>query len=79
MRHACQLLVLLVLAIPVTASAWEESEDHWAFRNPARREPPARDSLKHAARVRNPIDRFVLRRLETAADRSSFIVWQPYF
>ena len=65
MRHAFRFFVLLVLALPV-AAAGDEPELHWAFRKPARLKPPARDSLKHAARVRNPIDRFVLGRLETA-------------
>ena len=85
MRHAFRFLVLLPLALPATAVAWDEPEIHWAFRKPTRPEPPARDSLKHAARVRNPIDRFVLQRLETArlepapqADRRA-LVRRAYF
>ena len=85
MRHAFWFLVLLVLALPATAVAQDEPEIHWAFRKPTRPEPPARDSLKHAARVRNPIDRFVVQRLETAglepapqADRRA-LVRRAYF
>ena len=56
MRHAFRFLVLLVVVLPATAVAQEEPEVHWAFRKPTRPEPPSRDSLKQAARVRNPID-----------------------
>jgi hypothetical protein len=84
MRHAYWFLVLLVLALPATA-AGDEPEIHWAFRKPTRPELPARDSLKQAARVRNPIDRFVLQRLESAglppapqADRRT-LVRRAYF
>ena len=66
MRHACWFFFLLVLALPRTADSWDEPDIHWAFRKPASPQPPARDSLKHAARVRNPIDHFVLQRLEAA-------------
>jgi mono/diheme cytochrome c family protein len=38
-----------------------DARDHWAFRLPVRPAPPA---VKDTARVRNPIDRFVLARLE---------------
>ncbi len=38
-------------------------EAHWAFRQPERVEPPA---VKDESWVRNPIDRFILARLETA-------------
>jgi mono/diheme cytochrome c family protein len=37
------------------------AKKHWAFIAPVRPEPPA---VKNAARVRNPIDRFILARLE---------------
>ncbi|MFP6857108.1 MAG: DUF1549 and DUF1553 domain-containing protein, partial [Roseibacillus sp.] len=36
----------------------------WAFRKPVSPKPPVRDSLKHAAKIRNPIDQFILKRLE---------------
>lgn len=39
-----------------------EYQDHWAFRPVARPEPPA---VQREAWVRNPIDRFVLRKLES--------------
>jgi len=66
MWHACLFLVLLVLAVPANAAAQDEPDVHWAFRKPTRPEPQARDSLSDAAVVRNPIDQFVLKRLEGA-------------
>src|SRR5262245_31666259 len=66
MRSACRLLFLLVLAFPASPVTRAQSPTHWAFRKPSRPEPPARDSLKHAENVRNPIDQFVLQRLEAA-------------
>ncbi|MBT6153762.1 MAG: DUF1549 domain-containing protein, partial [Planctomycetaceae bacterium] len=85
MRLAFRFFVLLLLVYPATAAVGEEPESHWAFRKPTRPEPPARDSLKHAARVRSPIDQFVLQRLETAnlepapqADRRA-LVRRAYF
>ena len=51
MRLAFRFFVLLLLVYPATAAVGEEPESHWAFRKPTRPEPPARDSLKHAARV----------------------------
>ena len=38
-----------------------EELSHWAFQTPARPEPPV---VQNAARVRNPIDAFLLRKLE---------------
>ncbi len=64
MRHACLFLVLL--AVPAHAAAQDEPDVHWAFRKPTRPEPQPRDSLSEAAVVRNPIDQFVLKRLEGA-------------
>jgi hypothetical protein len=43
------------------ALANEPGAGHWAFRAPVR---PAEPAVKDAARVRNPIDRFILARLE---------------
>ena len=65
MRRVCRSLVLLLLAVPSTAAAWDESDVHWAYRKPTCPEPTARDVLKHGETVRNPIDRFVLERLES--------------
>ena len=85
MRHACRLLVLFVLTLPASSDAQDNPEVHWAFRRPTRAAPPAHDSLKHARRVRNPIDRFVLHRLESEglepappADRT-VLVRRAYF
>ncbi|MGH9310742.1 MAG: PSD1 and planctomycete cytochrome C domain-containing protein, partial [Vicinamibacterales bacterium] len=43
------------------AAATDDLEEHWAYVKPARPEPPA---VANASWVRNPIDRFVLARLE---------------
>ena len=37
------------------------TSEHWAYRKPVRPDPPA---VANAAWIRNPIDRFVLARLE---------------
>jgi hypothetical protein len=66
MRSACRFLVLLAFAFPATPLTRAQAPTHWAFRKLTRPEPPARDSLKHTERVRNPIDQFVLQRLEAA-------------
>ncbi len=84
MRHMGRFFVVIVLAFPVT-KAQDNPELHWAFRTPGRTVPPKRDSLKYAQRVRNPIDRFVLHRLEQAqlepappADRA-VLIRRAYF
>ena len=64
MRKKVQLL--LALTFPATPTTRAQDQTHWAFRKPSHPEPPARDSLKHAQKVRNPIDQFVLHRLEKA-------------
>jgi hypothetical protein len=58
-------------------SAASESSDHWAFRRPIQPELP---QVQEASWTRNPIDRFVLARLEkeglkpsTEADRTTLI------
>ena len=48
--------------------ATTRKSDHWAFRPPQRRVPPA---VKQEAWARNPIDRFVLARLEKKGIRPS--------
>ena len=64
------LIVLLPAVQPEPAVAAEvtkpPAEIHWSFRTPTRPTPPDRKSLGHAARVRNPIDQFVLKRVEKA-------------
>ncbi len=66
MPHACRFIVLSVVASLCGTVASAEPELHWAFRTPTAQEPPTIDSLKHSATVRNPIDQYVLRRLESA-------------
>ena len=66
MRRICWFLVLVFLTHFGTVSARGESTGHWAFEKPVRPQPPARDSLKQSASVRNPIDQFVLKQLEAA-------------
>jgi hypothetical protein len=56
------LLTLLALASPALAEP-HASSAHWAFTPPARRDAPA---VRDAARVRNPIDAFLLSKLEAA-------------
>src|SRR5262245_55527600 len=56
-----RLLPLLALALPATAAA--DEAPHWAFPPPRRPEAP---TVKDAAWVRNPIDSFILARLEKA-------------
>jgi hypothetical protein len=53
-------LCLVALAGPAAALAAEPA-DHWAFRAPQRPDLPM---VKNASWVRNPIDRFILARLE---------------
>ncbi|MDP7273867.1 MAG: DUF1549 and DUF1553 domain-containing protein [Planctomycetaceae bacterium] len=67
------LATLVVLACAVQAEravaadpAKPPEEIHWAFRKPTRPTPPDRKSLKPTARVRNPIDQFVLQQLGEA-------------
>ncbi len=85
MRRACWFLVALFLAGSSMARAGDETKAHWAFRKPIGHQPPARDSLKFADRIRNPIDQFVLQRLQAAglepageADRGT-LVRRAYF
>ena len=77
------LLTLLGLGQVVTAADVDSLP--WAFRKPAQVEPPARELLKHADRVRNPIDQFILMRLSESdmesapeADRYT-LVRRAYF
>jgi hypothetical protein len=54
------LLLLLAVAAPAAAA----DEDHWAWRKPARPAVPHISNLKFE--IRNPIDHFILARLEAA-------------
>ena len=61
------LFIFFAVSCLSSAAADEETEELlWSLRKPIRFEPPALISLQHSARVRNPIDQFVLRRLEDA-------------
>ena len=83
--HRVREIVLLVAGLaPVVATADDDST-HWSFRRPVHVEPPPVESLRHADTVRNPIDQFVLARLESgdlepapAADRT-VLVRRAYF
>ena len=64
-------------AWPVDPRTAAETSDHWAFRRPVRPDPP---KVGDSSWVRNPIDRFVLARLEKEglqpspeADRATLI------
>ena len=85
MSSSRRFLVLLVLVLPATSAVSQEAEVHWSFRSATRPEPPALAALQNAERVRNPIDQFVLQRLEQAglepaaeADRAT-LVRRAYF
>ena len=85
MRQGVRLFGLLAVFLPATAAAWNQPPAHWAFRRPDRPEPPQIDSPRFTSRVRNPIDRFVLKRLQAAdlepaptADRVT-LVRRAYF
>ena len=78
MWRTCSLLVLLVLVFFDGVTTSEEPDLHWAFRQPIQPEPPTLKSP--AAAVRNPIDQFILKRLEIedlepapTADRATLI------
>jgi hypothetical protein len=72
--HRSVIGLLGVLATALSAPAAEEyvipaaKQEHWAWKQPARPLPPA---VKEAAWARNPIDRFILARLEAAGLRPS--------
>lgn len=60
-------LFIFVAVSCLSSAAGEETEELlWSLRKPVAPEPPALSSLRHSAQVRNPIDQFVLRRLEDA-------------
>jgi len=66
-----QRLVVLTLAILSTcldgvATAEDLSDLPWSFQKVIAHEPAPVESLRHADRVRNPIDRFVLKQLQDA-------------
>ena len=56
--------IAFVLIFAALACGDDDREVPWSFAKPQRPEVPARDSLKHGARIANAIDAFVLRRLE---------------
>ncbi len=60
-----RLLSTFMLALIVTSlgAVAPPTPTHWAFRPPSR---PSLPSLQNAARVRTPVDRFILARLEAA-------------
>src|SRR5438093_247333 len=57
-------VVRRVSAVPASPRSGAPTPPHGASRKPTRPEPPARDSVSRAEKVRNPIDQFGLRRLE---------------
>ena len=79
------VLTLLITVAFATGTVAEEKLAHWSFHQPSRPTPPVTAKLKHATRVANPIDQFILKRLEQAelepagpADRQS-LVRRAYF
>ncbi|HZT78912.1 MAG TPA: DUF1549 domain-containing protein, partial [Gemmataceae bacterium] len=77
-RHAATLAALLLLAGPAAGRLPAEGPggqppaaeglDHWAFRRPAKVNPPP---VRDTSWVRNPIDAFLLARMEKAGLRPS--------
>ena len=73
--------VVLCLWSAAAAAADKDTDAlMWSLRTPVRFEPPPTASLKYSDRVRNPIDQFVLQRLEAeglepapAAERRTLI------
>src|SRR5688572_21052094 len=85
MRHQHWAVLIFISLLPAGAAAAGDHSTHWAFRTPATVEPPALASPRHAEQVRNPIDQFLLAKLESAglepappADRS-VLVRRAYF
>ena len=85
MRKLRQILAVVILSHLTTVVSAAENDLLWSLRKPTRPQPPPAESLKHAAQVRNPIDQFVLFRLEEAglelapgADRRT-LVRRAYF
>ena len=65
-KHPWLLLVLLLAAMPNASPAEEPSftsaqKNHWAWKRPAR---PPLPSVRSAAWLKNPIDAFILAKLE---------------
>ena len=61
-------VLVSILCLPAFRADAEEKQKHWAYVNPKRPEPP---KVKDTAWVRNPIDDFVLARLEQEGLRPS--------
>ena len=85
MRFIGWFLAFLLFCVATTFAVAGDSQVHWSFCPPARPQPPLRDELNYSPRVRNPIDQFVLQRLEQAgldpapeADRLT-LVRRAYF
>ena len=57
------LMMVLQGFIPVIVA--EETEQHWSFQKPVSPVVPLKEHLRHAQRVHNPIDAFILTRLES--------------
>ena len=57
------LMVVLLGFVSVIVA--EETEQHWSFQKPDSPAVPLKEHLQHAQRVHNPIDAFVLARLES--------------
>lgn len=62
----CRFLVLLFLGVSASTAAGQQPDAPWAFHHLIRPEPPAHASLQHAGVVRNPINLFLLDKLEAA-------------
>jgi hypothetical protein len=64
----CPLLLLVIwvglTTDPEPTVRADETVPHWSFQKPVRPTVPAKKQLPHGERVQNPVDAFVLARLE---------------
>ena len=58
--------IVIVLVSLVPRSPAEDAASMWSLEKPKHFNPPGIESLKHGGRVRNPIDQFILRQIESA-------------
>lgn len=69
-RQSVRSGYIVFAALVILLGAWSDdalagdAADWWSFRKPVRPAVPRSEDLRHTDRVRNPIDAFVLRKLE---------------
>ena len=63
MKHVLKNLPILVAAMQLCIASAMSATDHWAYQKPV---DPAIPVVKNSAWIKNPIDNFILAKLETA-------------